>query len=203
MGNSANFFTQLAFSFIPLFVAIDAVGALPIILSLTRDEEARQRIKTLRYAILTAFALGLGFLALGRSIFSVLGIESAHFLIGGGIILLVLSIKDIITGKLIESSVGEQMMGVVPIGTPLVVGPAALTTILVLIGQYSIPAVVVAFVLNLVVVWLVFSQANRVAGFLGTGGLRATAKIASLLLAAIAVKMITQGIQEILEIWST
>lgn len=116
--------------------------------------------------------------------------------------MLVLSIKDIIAGKLIEASARDQMMGVVPIGTPLVVGPAALTTLSILIGQYSIPAVMVAFVLNLVVVWIVFSQANGVAGFLSTVGPRATAKIASLLLVAIAVKMITQGIQDILEVWA-
>ncbi|TET86857.1 MAG: MarC family protein [Dehalococcoidia bacterium] len=193
----ANFFKELGLSFIPLFVAIDALGALPIILALTKDEEPAQRLKTLRYATLTAFALGLGFLGLGKSLFSVLGIASSDFLIGGGIILLVLSIKDIMTGKLMEVGVGEQMLGVVPIGTPLVAGPATLTTLLVLVGQYGITVVVPAFVLNLVVVWLVFSQANRIAQFLGTGGLRATAKIASLLLAAIAVKMIRQGITEI------
>ena len=96
-----------------------------------------------------------------------------------------------------EVGVGEQMLGVVPIGTPLVAGPATLTTLLVLVGQYGIAVVVLAFVLNLAVVWLIFSQANRIAQFLGTGGLRATAKIASLLLAAIAVKMIRQGITEI------
>jgi multiple antibiotic resistance protein len=140
----------------------------------------------------------LGFLALGTFIFSVLGIGSSDFLIAGGIILLALSIKEIITGKLMEVTPGERMLGVVPIGTPLVAGPAALTTILVLTGEYGVVAVVLAFVLNMVVAWLVFTQANRIARFLGTGGLLAAAKIASLLLAAIAVRMIRQGI---LEIW--
>jgi multiple antibiotic resistance protein len=192
----ADFFKEVGLSFIPLFVALDALGVLPIILALTKDEAPAQRLKTLRYATLTAFALGLGFLALGKALFSVLGIASADFLIGGGIILLVLSIKDIITGKLMEVGVGEQMLGIVPIGTPLITGPATLTTLLVLVGQYGISVVVLAFVLNLVVAWLIFSQANRIAQFLGAGGLRATAKIASLLLAAIAVKMIRQGIME-------
>ncbi len=197
MSGVADFFKQLGLSFIPLFVAIDAIGILPMILALTKDEEASQRSKTLNYAILTASGLGLGFLALGRVIFYALGIESYDFLIAGGIILLVLSIKDIITGKPMEIAPGERMLGVVPIGTPLVAGPAALTTILVLTSEHSVAAVVLAFVLNMVVVWLVFAQANRIAGFLGTGGLRAVAKIASLLLAAIAVKMIRQGILEI------
>jgi multiple antibiotic resistance protein len=193
----ADFFTDLGLSFIPLFVAIDALGGLPFILALTREEEKEQRRKTIRYAILTAFGLGLGFLAIGRFIFSVLGITSSDFLIAGGIILLILSVKDIITGKLMETGAGEHMMGIVPIGTPLVAGPATLTTLLILLEQYGTAPVLLAFVLNLIVAWLVFSQANRLAGFLGTGGLQVAAKIASLLLAAIAVKMIRQGIMDI------
>jgi multiple antibiotic resistance protein len=198
MSGVADFFKDLALSFIPLFVAIDAIGTLPFILALTKDEKPSERSKTFHYAILTASGLGLGFLALGTFIFSVLGIGSSDFLIAGGIILLALSIKEIITGKLMEIAPGERMLGVVPIGTPLVAGPAALTTILVLTGEYGVVAVVLAFVLNMAVAWLVFTQANRIARFLGTGGLMAAAKIASLLLAAIAVRMIRQGI---LEIW--
>ena len=142
MSAVADFFKQLGLSFIPLFVAIDAVGTLPIILALTKDEESQERSKTLNYAIITASGLGLGFLALGRSIFYALGIESSDFLIAGGVILLALSIKDIITGKFMEIAPGERMLGVVPIGTPLVAGPAALTTILVLTGEHSIAAVI-------------------------------------------------------------
>jgi multiple antibiotic resistance protein len=196
MESVADFFKDVGLSFIPLFVALDALGVLPIILAFTKDDTAAQRLKTLRYATITAFALGLAFLLLGKALFSVLGIASADFLMGGGIILLVLSIKDIITGKLVEVGVGDQMLGVVPIGTPLITGPATLTTLLVLVGQYGIPAVVLAFVINLVIAWLIFSQANRIAHLLGAGGLRAAAKIASLLLAAIAIKMIRQGIME-------
>lgn len=177
-------------------MAIDAIGTLPFILALTPDESPSQRTRTLHYALFTALGLGLGFLALGKFIFSMLGILSADFLIAGGLILLVLSVKDLVTGKMMETTPGEQTAGVVPIGTPLVAGPATLTTILILTDQYGIGAVVVAFVGNLALAWLVFSQANRIAQFLGTGGLRAAAKIASLLLAAIAVRMIRQGLIE-------
>lgn len=190
----ADFFADLGLSFIPLFVAIDAIGGLPIILALTRDEDKRQRAKTLRYAVLTAFGLGLGFLAVGRFVFAVLDIDASDFLIAGGIILLILSVKDIITGKLMEPAAGEHVMGIVPIGTPLVAGPATLTTLLILLDQYGTAVVVVAFLVNLALAWIVFAQANRIASLLGSGGLQAAAKIASLLLAAIAVKMIRQGI---------
>jgi len=194
MEGAKDFFLDLGLSLIPLFVAIDAVGSLPFILALTKDEEEGQRSRTLRHAILTAFGLGLGFVALGKLIFSALDISSADFLIGGGVILLVLSVKDIVTGKAMERGVEEQGMGIVPIGTPLVAGPATLATILVLIEKHGVAPVLPALLINLAFAWLVFSQANRVARFLGSGGLQATAKIASLLLAAIAVKLIREGI---------
>ena len=90
------------------------------------------------------------------------------------------------------------MIGVVPIGTPLVVGPAVLTTLLLLTQEHFVPAVILAFVLNLAFAWLVFAQANRVVRLLREQGLRASSQIASLLLAAIAVMMIRRGLTEIL-----
>jgi multiple antibiotic resistance protein len=78
------------------------------------------------------------------------------------------------------------------------VGPAVLTTLLVLIQQFSIIIVIVAFIINLFIAWLLFRYAYRVMAFLGEGGVRATSKIVALFLAAIAVKMIRQGIMEII-----
>jgi len=108
--------------------------------------------------------------------------------------------RDLITGKMVEAqtSVGADMLGVVPLGTPLVVGPAVLTTLLILVDQYSIIIVIVSFILNLAIGWLLFAQANRVVAFLGQGGVRATSKIVSLFLAAIAIKMIRQGVLQVL-----
>jgi len=181
---------------VPLFVAMDAIGVLPILISVTSDMKAPERKKTILYAVLTALILGLGFVGIGKGIFIFLGIDVADFLVAGGLILFLLAAKDLITGKMIDAqaAVGVGMLGVVPLGTPLVVGPAVLTTLLILIDQYSLWIVVVSFVINLAIAWLLLAQANRVVAFLGEGGVRATSKVVSLLLAAIAVKMIRQGI---------
>jgi multiple antibiotic resistance protein len=88
----------------------------------------------------------------------------------------------------------EEMVAIVPIGTPLTVGPATLTTVLLLSGQYHLYIVVTAFAINLVAAWLIFRQANLLVGFLGHGGVRAISKVASLLLAAIAVRMVIKGL---------
>ena len=194
------FIKDVGLSFIPLFVAVDALGVLPFILSLTREMNQIERPRTIRYAMLTAFALGLAFIGIGKGIFLVLGVAIGDFLVAGGLILLVLSIRHLITGKFVElqTTAFKEMVGVVPIGTPLVVGPAVLTTLLLLTQQYSLLVVMLSFVLNLAFAWLIFAQANRVSRLLREQGLRASSQIASLLLAAIAVMMIRQGLTEIL-----
>ena len=195
-----NILQEFGLTFVPLFVAMDAVGVLPILVPLTQDMKPAQRNRTVRLAVITALGLGLGFVAIGKGIFLFLGIEVSDFLIAGGLILFLLAAKDLITGKMLEAqaSVGADMLGVVPIGTPLVVGPAVLTTLLILIDQYSIIIVIIAFIINLAIGWLLFAQASRVMAFLGQGGVRATSKIISLFLAAIAIKMIRQGVLQVL-----
>jgi multiple antibiotic resistance protein len=191
---------ELALTFVPLFFAMDAVGNLPIFLALTQEVEPKHRRHTVHLATLTALGVGLGFVAIGKAIFLLLGIEVADFLMAGGIILLILAVRYLITGKIVETkdSPVSEMVGVVPLGTPLVVGPAVLTTLLLLIDQYFVAVVVLSFILNLVIQWLLFRQADRIVNFLGNTGVNATSKIIMLLLAAIAVKMIRQGVLTIL-----
>jgi multiple antibiotic resistance protein len=191
---------EFGLTFVPLFVAMDAVGVLPILIPLTEDMKPVERNRTVRLAVITALGLGLGFVIIGKGVFLFLGIEVSDFLIAGGLILFLLAAKDLVTGRMVDAqaSVGADMVGVVPIGTPLVVGPAVLTTLLILINQYSIVIVVVSFIINLAIGWVLFTQASRVMRFLGQGGVKATSKVVSLLLAAIAIKMIRQGIMQVL-----
>ena len=183
-------------TFVPLFVAMDAIGVLPILVPLTQDMIARERKRVVRLAVLTALGLGLGFVVIGKGIFLFLGIEVVDFMVAGGLILFLLAAKDLITGKMVDAqaSASSESIGVVPLGTPLVVGPAVLTTLLILVDLYSIYIVIASFIINLAIGWLLFAQANRVVSFLGQGGVRATSKIVSLFLAAIAIKMIRQGV---------
>ena len=194
-----NILQEFGLTFVPLFVAMDAVGVLPILVPLTQDMKPAERRRTVQFAVITALGLGLGFVAIGKGIFLFLGIEISDFLVAGGLILFLLAAKDLVTGKMVdaEASVGGTV-GVVPIGTPLGVGPAVLTTLLILIDQYSVIIVIVSFVINLAIGWLLFTQANRVVAFLGQGGVRAVSKVISLFLAAIAIKMIRQGVLQVL-----
>jgi len=180
-------------TFVPLFIVIDAVGNLPFIISLSEGMSTPERRKMVHVATVTATIVGLVFLFLGQFILSVLGISVGSFAIAGGLILLVLSIKYMTTGRMVEL-IKEEMVAVVPIGTPLTVGPATITTLLLLATQYKLYMVLLSFALNLLIAWVVFLASNQIVRFMGQGGLKAWSRVFSLLLAAIAVSMIIRGL---------
>jgi multiple antibiotic resistance protein len=189
-----GFFHDFVLSVIPLFIVIDAFGNLPFLVAAGQDMERGQQVKMVHYAIITATVVGLIFLFFGKFILDVMNIQVPEFAIAGGIILLVLAITYMMTGHMV-TAVKEEMVAIVPIGTPLTVGPATIATLLLLVGRYPAYTVLIAFAANMVVTWVIFLLAQRIAAFLGRGGLTAISRVFSLLLAAIAVSMIIGGLQ--------
>lgn len=187
-------------TFIPLFVAFDAIGVLPIYMGLTEEMDATVRRKVLRESIITASVLTAVFLLVGKGIFIILGITISDFQIAGGLILLIIAITDIIFAEQ-RSRKPHPSVGTVPIGTPLIAGPAALTTLIMLSDIFGVPMTMISLLVNLIIVWVVFSSAARIISFLGEGGARATSKVVSLFLAAIAVMIIRRGIEGTLKIY--
>jgi multiple antibiotic resistance protein len=183
-------------TFVPLLIVIDAFGNLPFVISLSEGITRTERHKMINIAVVTAAVLGLAFLFLGRWILDLLGISVGAFAVAGGLILLVLSIRYILTGHIVEV-IKEEMVAVVPIGTPLTVGPATITTLLLLATQFPIYLVLVSFALNIVIAWMVFMLSGWFVRVLGQGGIKAVSKVFSLLLAAIAVTMIIDGLDRL------
>ncbi len=183
-------------TFVPLFIVIDALGNLPFLLMAGEGLERRQKTKIVNYAVLTATIVGLIFLFLGQFILNIMGIDVQEFAIAGGIVLLVLSIKYMITGHMV-TVVKEELVAVVPIGTPLTVGPATIATLLLLAGQFPLYMVLISFALNMVITWVIFFLSQKIARFMGQGGLTAISRVFSLLLAAIAVSMIIGGLKSL------
>jgi len=180
-------------SFIPLFVAIDIIGVTPLFIGYIEGLDKANRKKLLRDAIITAFIVAVVFLLAGKLVLNFLGITIDDFKIGGGIILLVLAITDIMTSGERRRDPGNSI-GVVPLGIPLIMGPAGLTTIIMLVNNFGYLATILSIVLNFIIVWLTLINANLFIKVIGEGGAKAFAKIASLFMAAIAVMMIRVGI---------
>ena len=123
-------------AFIPLFVAVDPLGLLPVFLSLTKDLDARERRTVVRQSITTALFIALGFLLVGEFLFRVLQVKAGDFLIAGGAILFILAMRDLVQEEKAPERAPEAV-GAVPLGTPLLAGPAALTTSLILVESYG------------------------------------------------------------------
>jgi multiple antibiotic resistance protein len=192
----ADLFHNFVLTFIPLFIVIDAFGNLPYLIGAGQDVDRPHQLKIVHYAVLTATVVGLIFLFFGQFILNVMNIRVPEFAIAGGIILLVLSIMYMITGHMV-TVVKEEMVAIVPIGTPLTVGPATITTLLLLAGKYPLYTVLISFALNMLVTWIIFLLSQKIAGFMGRGGLTAISRVFSLLLAAIAVSMVIGGLQSL------
>jgi multiple antibiotic resistance protein len=183
-------------AFIPLFVAIDPIGLAAIFLGLGQNVAAERRQKIADQAIWTGGLVALGFLFLGKSIFAALGISVGDFQIAGGLILFILAAKDLVQSPSEPEKLPEDF-GVVPLGMPLIAGPASITTLLVLAQTERIGLVITlaALVVNLILVVLALHYSEWLGRKIGATGMRAISKIISMLLAAIAVSMIRQGIR--------
>lgn len=190
-------FNSLLLSFIPLFVAIDVFGVIPIFLSLTERLNRPKKDKLVTDATITALAVALIFLFGGRAIFRFLGITENDFRVGGGVVLVVLAVIDLVSRSDSQRS-PEDAVGVVPIGIPLIIGPAVLTTILILVDTYGYAITIISILLNLFIVWLVFHYSHVVGKIVGKTVARAVAKIAALFMVAIGVMMIRVGLSGML-----
>jgi multiple antibiotic resistance protein len=188
---------DILLSFISIFVAVDAIGVLPIFVSLTEGIERSERAKIIVQSMLTALCLAVGFIFLGKAVFRILGITIGDFMVAGGAILFCLAITDIIN-PVKKRRIPTEGLGAVPLGTPLIVGPAVLTTCLVIISQYGLLATLISVMVNILLAGMIFESSSVLMKVLGEAGSKALSKIMSLLLAAIAVMLTRKGIAQFL-----
>lgn len=184
---------EVMVAFVVLFVAVDILGILPLYLSLTTDLPAEQRKRLPRQSALTGTTLGVGFLLVGDAIFRVLGVTVGDFQVAGGILLLVLSLYDLLNpGKTLRKPMPG--VGVVPLGTPLIVGPAVLTALVILVQSHGYSITLLAFAANMGIVFVVLRYAGAIGRVLGEPGSRAIGKVTSILLAAFGVSLVRRGL---------
>jgi multiple antibiotic resistance protein len=179
--------------FIPLFIAFNVLGILPIFFSLTSEMTSSERKEVIRQSLLTGFLASIGFLAAGKSVFVLLG---SRFLISRLLeasSLLIISIVDLIFPEKTRTF-PKETMGIVPIGIPLIVGPAVLALLLIIVHTYGYISTLLCLVLNFVVVWLVFGQSHSIMRFMKEGGAKGIGKV-SFLPAAFAMMMIRRGLE--------
>jgi multiple antibiotic resistance protein len=180
--------------FVPIFVAVDAIGVLPMFISFTQEIDLRRKRVIIWQSVVTASIVALVFLYAGTSLLRILGITIADFMVAGGILLFIISITDLITNEKIQRKLDPESLGAVPLGVPLIAGPALLTTSILQLNDHGFLTTTLAVISNILIAGIVFMFSEAINRFLGKAGSKIASKIASLLLASIGVMIVRKGI---------
>jgi len=184
---------SLAKAAITLFIIVDPVGNIPIFIGLTRNMSKETRQKAFRTAVVTGFILLVSFALMGQQILSLFGISIYSFMIAGGILLLIISIKMLVRGEWEETTQPESV-GVVPIGFPLLVGPGAITTTILYLQTSGIIVAILSVLIVFAIVQAILKLIDSIYSFLGNSGSIVISKLMALLTAAIAIQYILDGV---------
>ena len=196
--------TEYTKMFISLFAIIDPVGTIPIIIAFTVGMTAQKRERVGLVASLAVFGILLAALLLGEAILEFFSISIHSFRTAGGILLLLMSVKMLLGNKetLTPDDIdtdGTSSIAIVPLSTPLLAGPGAISTVILDAHKSSGAAHYSMMALVLVAlsftVWLTFLIAPWVSQRLGTMGSNIVTRLMGLLLAAIAVEFIAGGLR--------
>jgi len=179
-------------AFIPIFVAIDPIGLVAVFMGLGANVSREGRKRQAFLGIFTALCVAVGFIFLGKIVFAALGITVADFQVAVGLILLGLAGRELLgLGRQVRS--GSDEFGIVPLGMPLIAGPALLTALLILVDTVGLVFTLMSLLVNLAMVAIAFCYADQFTRWMGKQGLRGVSKIIALLLAAIAISLIRRG----------
>ena len=183
-------------TFIPIFFAVDIIGTIPIFLSLTEMVSEKQRHKIVTDSVVTATVLAVVFACLGKLILRSLGMTIFDFKIAGGILLFIISVYLLLPGKtrnFVSQSLSEDI-GIFPLATPLITGPAVLVTTMMLLDTYGVTVTLTSLLLNMIIAWLALRFSGLLLKLLGEPSIKALSKISYIFLASIGVMIFRQGL---------
>jgi multiple antibiotic resistance protein len=188
----------LASVYLTLFVIMDPPGIIPIFLALTGRRGTKAMARLALQAALTSFGVIVAFALFGERILSFLGISLPALQVSGGLLLLIVAL-ELLTGKTDEpTEVDDVNVAMVPLGTPLLAGPGAIVATILFVRQADSAPEVTALALGIVLVHATIYLAMRYSVFLGNllkpTGILVLTRIAGLLLAAIAVELVADGV---------
>jgi multiple antibiotic resistance protein len=188
-----NNYQEILQAVVALFIIVDPLGNLPLFIGLTDGLGKKERKDTFVEALYVGFLLLLLFTLAGTWILKLFMIDLSDFKIAGGILLLALALIILIRGHFDPAHNGDDV-GAVPLGIPLLVGPGAITTTMVLIGMFGVMVTLIAVVINFLISGAIFYYSEVIYEKLGRTGSNIIAKVMAIMLASIAVKFIREGI---------
>lgn len=190
-----DYLWDLAKAALALFIIVDPFGDIPIFVGLTDNLEATKKKKVYNTAILVGVILLLVFAFTGKEILDVFQLSIYSFQIAGGILLLIIAIRILISGTMHENVESPESLGAVPIAIPLLVGPGAITTTILTLQTDGVIIATLAVLIVLSLTWIILRFIDKIYGFLGKTGSLVIARVMALLIAAIAMQYILTGIE--------
>ena len=202
-------FAALALS--SIFFLVDPFAAIGSFLAITANADAEKRNRMARKACITCFIVLTSFALCGQVIFKMFGITLPAFEVAGGLILLLIGLDMLeakrsptqeASGDTEEASLKEDA-GIVPLGIPMLAGPGAISSVMVLVGQvpkffgYEMGLILGAIALTSFISYWVLAAAGRIRTVLGETGIRILVRIMGLLLVALAMQFFVNGLTDL------
>ncbi len=178
---------------ISLFIIVDPVGNIPIFIGLTQKMNKNQRDRTFKTAVVTGLLLLLAFAISGQQILIFFGISIYSFMIAGGVLLLIISIRILIGWEWREAEAAPESIGAVPIACPLLVGPGAITNTILNLQTIGFIPTLLSTVIIFIIVWLILRFIDPIYMFLGRTGSLVISRVMAMFIAAIAIQYILVG----------
>lgn len=195
--------------FAALMAIVNPIGAVPVFINLTSDQPEEDKKKIAFWAACATSSILTIALLTGEAILTFFGISIASFRVGGGILILLMAISMLHakqssikhTEEEILDSAERKTFAVVPLGTPLLAGPGAISTVILNAQRYTSPSHYLLLGLEIVIIgmaiWLVFRIAPLVASYLGKTGINVITRIMGLIMAAVGVEFIANGLKQL------
>ncbi len=202
-------FSVLALS--SIFFLVDPFAAIPSFLAITESADPARRKRMARKGALTCFIVLTSFALCGQLIFRMFGITLPAFEVAGGLILLLIGL-DMLEAKRsptqeargdAEEASAKEDAGIVPLGIPMLAGPGAISSVMVLVGQvpslwhWEMGAILGAIAFTCLVSYLVLAAAGQVRRVMGETGIRILVRIMGLLLVALAMQFFVNGLTDL------
>ena len=167
-----------------LFAVIDIIGSIPIIIGLKQKAGGINASK----ASLVSLGIMITFLFVGNTILDIIGISIGDFAIAGSILIFIVAM-EMILGIQISKDTMPATASVIPLAFPLIAGTGTLTTLISIQADYNIVSIIIAIFLNVIIVYIVLRNLQRLENFLGAGGIAILKKVFGIILLAMAIKL--------------
>jgi len=186
-------FKEILSASLVLFAVIDIVGSIPIIITL---REKVGHIQSGKASIIAALIM-IGFLFLGEEILNLIGIDINSFAVAGSLVILFLSL-EMILGITLYRDEAPETASIVPLAFPMIAGAGTMTSLLSLRAEYHVSNIIIAIVVNIIFVYIILKTSTMIQRILGKSGINIVRKVFGIVLMAIAVKLFTSNIGQLL-----